>query len=126
MLFPIEITDHFSAAIALELDATNQCKNRKIRVFNHTNNICFTQLLNGLIPAIDGHDMNTAFESYWTKLLEIYDVSYPIVVKTLIGNTENGEWLTPRIKACVRKKAKLYRMYAQGRIYKEDYRFYAK
>ena len=124
---PIEIADHYSVAITIKYASVrpNNDRSKKVRIFNHTNNVQFTQLLNDLLPAIVDNDMNKTFESYNTNLLSIYDISYPIVIRTPISKTENGEWLTPAIKVCIKKKSKLYRMYMRGIIYKYSYTFYA-
>ena len=36
----------------------------------------------------------------------------------------NGEWMTSDIKACIKKKSKLYGMFVRGRIVKQDYTYY--
>ena len=124
-VIPTEIADHYSVAVALGIYNAVENVDIKTRMFNHTNNIKFTSLLNDLRPEIVHDDMNETFNYYYDKLFRIYDFSYPMVTKTAIKMTENGEWLTPAIRKCIKKKSKLYKMYTQGFIYREDYTFYA-
>ena len=124
-VIPIEIADHYSAAIALGVNTTENVVDSKVRVFNHANNMKFTNLLNYLLPEIVDSDMDKTFDSYYSDLFRMYDFSYPIVIKTSIGCTENSEWLTPAVRKCIKKKSKLYRLYIQGHVYREDYTFYA-
>ena len=122
---PTEIADHYSAAVALGICSAVGNDVIKTRMFNHANNMKFTNLLSDLIPEIVHDDMNETFDDYYDKLFRIYNFSYPMMTKTPIKRTENGEWLTPAVKKCIKKKSKLYGMYLQGRIYREDYTFYA-
>ena len=123
---PIEIEDHFPAAIALALNTSTVGMNKKMRVFKHSNNLRFTRLLADLTPVIVDENMDSTFEAYNAELFGIYDNSYPIVRRAVVNNrTENNEWLTPAIKACIKKKSKLYKMYLSGRIIRESYTFYA-
>ena len=123
---PIEIADHFPCAMALSFSTTNVNTYTKTRVFNHSNNICFSRLLADLVPAIVDDDMNLTFHAYYSNLFTIYDTAYPMVRRRVLNNrTENKEWLTPRIRACIKKKSKLYKMYLSKSIIRESYTFYA-
>ena len=123
---PIEIADHFPAAIALAFNTSTVDMNKKMRVFKHSNNLRFTRLLADLTPVIVDQNMDSTFETYDANLFGIYDNSYPIVRRAVINNrAENNEWLTPTIKACIKKKSKLYKMFLSGRIIRESYTFYA-
>ena len=123
---PIEIADHFPAAIAFGFSNTNVDIYTKTRVFEHNNNECFTRLLTDLVPVIVDQDMNLTFESYDANLFGIYNLSYPVVRRAVANNRNvNNEWLTPGIKACIKKKSKLYKMYLGKRILRESYTFYA-
>ena len=125
-MVPIEIVDHFPFAIGLRLDAPSVNINNKTRVFKHDNNVRFTRLLTTLIPEIVDQSMDTTFEVYDGNLFRIYEESYPVVRRAVMHiRTENSEWLSPGIKACIKKKSKLYRMYIRGSIIKESYTFYA-
>ena len=102
---PIEIADHFPAAIALPLNTSTVGMNKKMRVFKHSNNLRFTRLLADLTPVIVDQNMDSTFEAYNAGLFGIYDNSYPIVRRAVVNNrTENNEWLTPAIKACIKKE----------------------
>ena len=70
--------------------------------------------------------MDSTFEAYDANLFTIYDNSYPIVRRAFMNNgTKNNEWLTPGIKACIKKKSKLYKIFLGLRIIRESYTDYA-
>ena len=93
-----------------------------MRVFKLSNNIRFTRLPADLNPVIVDQNMDSTFEA----LFGIYDNSYPIVRRAVMNNrTQNNEWLNPGIKACIKKKSKLYKMFLGGRMIRESYTYYA-
>ena len=123
---PIEIADHFPVSIALRHNVIAIVRDYKVRLFNHSNNMQFTQRLNDLIPATEDEDMNIVFDMYYRNLFKVYDLSYPLVRRTISNEgNKNAEWLTPAIKACIRKKSKLYKIYLGGQIYRDGYTIYA-
>ena len=125
-VIPIEITDHFPVTIALSFNTTTVNTNGILRVFKHGNNVKFTRLVTELIPVVVDDNMNTTFEVYYANLFRIYDTSFPKVRRmAAINRSDNNEWLTPRIRTCIKKKSKLYSLYFRGHITRESYTFYA-
>ena len=64
------------------------------------------------------------FNYYFFQLFELYETAFPITTSTRMGNLCNCPWITPRIKACIKKKSKLYRMVLRGTISRNSYTFY--
>ena len=71
-------------------------------------------------------NMDTMFDNYYENLFRMYNRAFPVVRRTTSGeDTRDAEWLTPAVKACLKKKSRIYRMYIRGQIHKESYTFYA-
>ena len=77
-----------------------------------------------IVPDIINNDVNQTFDSYYSRVFEPYDTSYPKETKAM-KKKKNGEWITSDIKACIKKKSKLYGLFVRGRIVKQDYTYYA-
>ena len=123
---PIEIADHFPVAIALNFTKPPNINDCKVRVFNHDNNTLFSHFLHDLIPVMVDENMDTMFDNYYENLFRMYNRAFPVVRRTTSGeDTRDAEWLTPAVKACLKKKSRIYRMYIRGQIHKESYTFYA-
>ena len=97
---------------------------KSVRTFNHANNLAFTDLLLQITPVIIDDNVDYTYDSYCDNLFRIYDLAYPITEK-IINIEKNNEWLTPRVKECIRKKSKLYKLFICGQITKVDYSYYA-
>ena len=121
---PIEITDHFPVAASFSFaDAAEETPSNTKRVFNHNNNLIFTSHVSNIIPVPVNNDMNKTFNSYSSRVFEAYNEAYPIITDK-IEVAKKCPWITPRIKACIRKKSRLYRMFVRGTIIREDYTTY--
>ena len=123
-VIPIEITDHFPVAASFSFtDASEKAPGSIKRVFNHNNNLLFTTYVSNIFPVPINDDMNETFNSYFSRIFEAYNEAYPIT-SDKIKVAKNCPWMTPRIKACIRKKSQLYRMFVRGTIVREDYTTY--
>ena len=121
---PIGITDHFPFVSCFDLSSRRGCLRKPFRTFNHSNNLTFTELLLQIALLIIDDDVDHTFDTYYDNLFNMYDSAYPITEK-VVNAVRNNEWLTPRVKACIKKKSKLYELFICGRIAKLDYPFYA-
>ena len=123
-VIPVGITDHFPVVACFELSSGRGCLRRPVRMFNHANNLKFTELLLQIALLVIDDDVDHTFDTYYDNLFNMYDSSYPITEK-VVNAVKNNEWLTPRVKACIRKKSKLYNLFICGHIAKLDYTYYA-
>lgn len=124
-VIPTDITDHFSVGVSLNYEVKEWVQTRTVRIYSHANNIRFSHLLQDIYPCCENQQVDGCFNDYYTQLFNIYDVAFPIVLKTLISKNENDKWLTQPIKECIKKKAKLYRKYIRNQIDKYHYSYYA-
>ena len=123
-VFPYEITDHFPVLTTFDICTSDtKPKTKKKRIFNNTNNDIFTRLLFTITLTLVSGDMNSTFCNYFSQLWDIYERAYPLT-KFKNKGTDGCPWMTPELKACIRKKASLYRMYVRGTIFKVDYNYY--
>ena len=67
--------------------------------------------------------MNLVFNNYFSLLFETYENSYPIRTQD-VNEIKDNPWITPRVKECIKKKSRLYRMFVRGAIPKESYTYY--
>ena len=93
------------------------------RVFSHENILLFTNCLESIIPTPVNDHMNMTFNSYFSRVFDGYDAAYPIASRPVKGSKDNS-WINLPIKRCIRRKARLYRMYIRGTIFKYDYTYY--
>ena len=71
---------------------------------------------------MSGSDINTIYYEYFTKVIESYNKAFPIENSTK-KSKNSCPWMTPRLKECIKKKAKLYREYLKGHISKREFSF---
>ena len=120
---PVEITDHFPVVTDFTFSVgEEELPILSRRAFNHHNNQIFTNLLSNIAPLLQG-DLNESFNHYFFKVYEAYDNAYPITANNING-TRHCPWITPQIRACIKKKSRLYRMYTRGTISRIDYTIY--
>ena len=62
-------------------------------------------------------NFNRTFSTYFKELFELYERAFPIV-KTAVKTKKPAPWMTDRLILCIRKKAKLYKLYLRGKIEK--------
>ena len=67
--------------------------------------------------------MNQTFGNYHSEIFRIYNVAFPLAVCSP-KNRHPAPWMTSKLKQCIRKKARLYKMFLRGNISRGDYTVY--
>ena len=67
--------------------------------------------------------MNHIYENYHKQVFHAYNSSFPLVSKA-IKSKQAAPWMTYKLKECIKKKAKLYKLYLRGRVNKAEYTQY--
>ena len=123
-ILPIDITDHFAVVNSFNLNHKKVQRAISQRTVSHANNIRFTRDLSTVLPSSVNDDLNATFDNYFNNVFDIYDRSYPLVTK-LVNYNRNSPWINNRIRFCIKKKSKLYRMYIRGTIIRDEYTYYS-
>ena len=123
LVIPISITDHFPvvSVISAGFQLVSGVSSRKRLVGRGRE--AFRIFLSNIHGNMSGSDINTIYDEYFTKVLESYNKAFPIENYTK-KSKNSSPWMTPRLKECIKKKAKLYRQYLKGHISKRDYTLY--
>ena len=69
------------------------------------------------------NNFDIGFQNYFRQLFEIYERSFPLIKKT-DKTKKPAPWMTLKLKECIRKKAKLYKLHLKGKISKTDYVYF--
>ena len=83
----------------------------------------FSGAISNVYPVVNG-DVNLTFDAYYMNVFCLYVEAFPIM-EIVIKADINCPWITPNIRACIKKKAKLYRMVICGTINKADYTYFS-
>ena len=124
-IFPLDITDHFpvSAFLKFPFDTSLISQNHCYRSLCRRGKQTFSLLLSSVIVGTVPGNFNAIYNNYIAKVLDCYSIAFPIKQKT--DKVKNlAPWMTPRLRQCIRKKAKLYKLYLRGRIEKAEYIFF--
>ena len=124
LVIPVDITDHFPviSAISTGFQLLSDVSTKR-RCLTARRKETFRVFLSNVHVNIVGSDINTIFDGYFTRVIQGYDKAFPIE-NYIKKSKHSSEWITPRLKECIKKKAKLYREYLKGRIDKRDYTLY--
>ena len=115
-VFPLNITDHFPVCIVIPDFFKKQIMNTvKIRIFSTRGKERLKILLSNVQVQVNYEDMNHIYEDYHKQVFDAYDLSFPVVSRT-IKSKDATPWMTNRLKQCIKKKAKLYKLYLKGRV----------
>ena len=95
----------------------------KMRNITRRGKETFRILLSNIQVDLTAENMNSIFEKYHKILFDAYNLSFPLVLKT-IKSKETAPWMSCRLKDCIKKKSKLYRMYLRGTVTREEYTQY--
>ena len=121
---PINITDHFPVGITIDiLDYQLQKASNIVRHLTERRKDTFRTLLTNFQFEVFVGNFNRTFSTYFKELFELYERAFPIV-KTAVKTKKPAPWMTDRLILCIRKKAKLYKLYLRGKIEKRDYIWY--
>ena len=123
-ILPIDITDHFAVVNSFSLSHKKIQRTVSQRSVSHANNIVFTRNLSTFLPSSVNNDLNDTFNNYFNNVFGIYDRSYPLISK-VINYKRDSPWINDRIRFCIKKKSKLYRMYIRGTIIRDEYTYYS-
>ena len=122
-VIPVDLTDHFPVIGNFNFEVAGSGEHSfSRRNFNMVNNRKFANNLANLAPVIMG-DMDCTFDHYFLKVFEDYNRAYPITTSNAT-TLQNCPWVTPRIRKCIKKKSKLYKMSLRKTIPRADYNTY--
>ena len=127
LIIPIDITDHFPVIsfISLPPSLVPGVLRSKRRRLTFRGKEMFKMLLSNVHVDITLMDINRVYGDYFDMIIGGYNMAFPIENCTA-RNKNSYAWVTPGLKECIKKKARLYRAYLKGRISKADYTFYKK
>ena len=66
------------------------------------------------------NDINQSFGNYHSEIFRVYNVAFSLVVCSP-KNRHPAPWMTSKLKRCIRKKARLHKMFLRGNISRGDY-----
>ena len=121
-VFPLDLTDHYPvcAFVRFPFDFSLKQQSNYFRKLCQRGKLTFSLLLSNINLDFSQGNLNHTFNNYLAKILDCYDTAFPIKSSTM--KTKNpAPWMTPRLKQCIRKKSKLYKLYLKGRIEKNEY-----
>ena len=124
-IFPLNITDHFPVGALLKFPFNfNFSKQRyQCRTLCGRGRHTFSLLFSNINVQMIQGNYNLTFNNYVADVFRCYNTAFPI--KLRLENAKHpAPWMTPRLKQCVQKKSKLYKLYLKGRIVKGQYIFY--
>ena len=114
---PVDITDHFPVGISIDLlvNCWPSRKYRETRILSNRGKLTFKVLLRNINFTLTGNGINQIFDSYFKKIFEVYENAFPLT-NGIAGRKETAPWLTHKLKQCIKKKAKLYKLYLKGKV----------
>ena len=95
-------------------------KYRETRILSNRGKLTFKVLLRNINFTLTGNGINQIFYSYFKKIFEVYENAFPLT-NGIAGRKETAPWLTHKLKQCIKKKAKLYKLYLKGKVNKIQY-----
>lgn len=124
LIVPVNITDHFPI-VSIISTGLHQISNvsTKRRRLTQRRKETFRMFLSNIHVNIVGNNMDTVYNVYFAQVLGDYDRAFPIE-NYVMKSKHSSAWITPKLKECIKKKAKLYREYLKGHINKRDYTTY--
>ena len=120
-IIPLGITDHFPVcAIVSSVSTETRPASVKKRPITGRGKETFSILLSNLHIAETAGDMNLIYSNYHKEVFKVYETAFPLMTKSLkVG--QSAPWMSLRLKQCIKKKAKLYKLYLRGIISKGVY-----
>ena len=121
-VLPLDITDHFPVGVFLKFPFNISTNNLKCqyRVLCQRGKNTFSLLLSNIgVQRIQGN-FNLTYNNYWTRVFECYNIAFP-TKKSSLKAKHPAPWMTPRLKQCIAKKSKMYKLFLKGRVTKEEY-----
>lgn len=123
-VIPVGITDHFPVGVTVKFPFRNVLTNitQNVRPLRERGKTTFRILLSNIQLNVL-QDFNSTYNDYLSKLFEYYNAAFPVHMRTNKPK-QQAPWMTPRLRECIRKKAKLYKLYLKGRITRGEYTLY--
>ena len=120
-IIPLGITDHFPVcAIVSSVSTKTRPASVKKRPITGRGKETFSILLSNLHISETAGDMNLIYSNYHKEVFKVYETAFPLMTKSLkVG--QSAPWMSLRLKQCIKKKAKLYKLYLRGIISKGVY-----
>ena len=119
-VFQVGITDHFPVcAVFSALNSNLSPTEVRVRPITNRGKETFSMLLANISIESD-NNMNYLYGNYYNEVFRSYCISFPIMVSSPMGRNP-APWMTFRLKQCIKKKAKLYKMHPRGNISRGDY-----
>ena len=124
-VFPVDITDHYPAGISIDLSITQRPTEKCMgRPLHERGKETFKLLLSNFNFSISFiGNFNECFSNYFRQLFEIYERAFPLLERDKKAK-KPAPWMTLKLKECIKKKAKLYKLYLKGKVSKTDYTWY--
>ena len=110
-ILPIGITDHFPVCAIVSSSFVNMNANTiKRRPITARGKETFSILLSNVSIVENAGDMNIIYSNYHREVFKIYDIAFPLVSRSLKVR-QPAPWMSCRLKQCIKRKAKLYKLY---------------
>ena len=123
-IIPSSITDHFPiCSIVYDFAINTPPTTVKKRIFTERGKDTFQILLTNIEVLMNDEDMNIIYENYYDQVFGMYNLAFPLMNKK-IKTKPAAPWMTVKLKECIKKKAKLYRLFLKGRVTKANYNQY--
>ena len=121
-----EIADHFSVGLTVPMPVAALHTVVKYRVINEQNIARFVDDASRVpfLTAMEGCGASEACEMFCNLVTELYDGNFPVKVKRCNSRGASTPWMTRRLKRCINKGHRLYRMYVRGLINRHSYKVY--
>ena len=123
-VIPLGISDHFPVCTMLNLPINDVSAEitRRIRPLLERGKITFKILLSNIQLRVFPN-FNDTFDHYFAKTFECYDAAFPISSCTSKPK-HHAPWMTDRLKECIKKKTRLYKLFLKSRVTREEYTSY--
>ena len=124
-VIPTTITDHFSVCLIIEnINVVNSVSQEvEIRTFTDSHKHIFKECLNSLKLVITPGNKYSIFDTYYGQLFHAYNIAFPLTKRTVRGK-KSTPWMTDKLRECIVKKAKMYKLFLKGRITRYSYTSY--
>ena len=124
-ILPLGITDHFPVCATVSSLFRNRSHNTTVnkRPMTTGGKETFCILLSNIYIAENAEDMNSIYSSYHKEVFKAYEIAFPLVTGSLKVK-QSAPWMSYKLKQCIKKKSKLYKLYLRGVITREAYTIY--
>ena len=121
-VIPLDLTDHFPAGLTINLHSTREMATTRYlkRVLAPFGKNAFRIFLTNISLDSGLGNHNLVMTNYLNVLMTSYNETFPLL-KSGKKTFDYAPWLSFKLKLCIRKKSKLYRLYMSGKISKITY-----